>query len=631
MEEEPWQRTLEHVPGVQGLNKSEIRKDVKEVEQLLEEQRQFAEKHQDDKPQVVKEEADEDVALARRRRQQHLANLYLNKPMPKKKRSRGREVMSAEEIIETLPICRRAVRLTQAELAAVKKERLDLEDRYLKLRSSFIHELEMMLREEKDQQRVMLRIRKTVGTTAKKLLSTKRRNTAMQDILIELESRGDSIEKLQHQAMRMTKILELHGISLSTILVGDTISCQDGTGVVEEVQDDTLTVKFEDGESKQVDKDAVKLKQAPISSFTDDEMQLKARYFEKAGEWISAETALKELLEAHPELEDEWEDLSDEEEEEEDAKETSSTDPPPPKKAKKLIPYKACTLPSTPYEVPLRISPLSELPDHVAAAAAGPSDVQWMGMALPQDLLDWENDRMEALKMKGEIERLKFQLRQAEAQKKDAQNHVNVQLESINKLVSQLEKQREATAAATALLNAAKDMQKTKKQPVTAALKKKERKDSISESNSTPASPMPKQDDASGDEEGTAEDEDKVETNPRRTLRSSKSTPAPSPPPKSTTSTNSAPPDDKATTSSSNGTARRKKDDKKEDKKDDSEQQDKSTNSSSNGNSKAAPTTRRMSSRSKATVKSPLNKLEADASENEEEPEPASKRRAARS
>ncbi|KAF0698471.1 Aste57867_10894 [Aphanomyces stellatus] len=613
MEDESWQRTLEHLTGVQGLNKSEIRKDVKEVEQLLEEQRHYVEKHQDEKPKIVKEEADEDVALARRRRQQHLANLYLNKPMPKKKRSRGREVMSAEEIIETLPICRRAVRLTQTELVAVKKERLDLEDTYLKLRSSFIHELEMMMKEEKDQQRVMLRIRKRVAKAAEKLLSSKRRNTALQGILTELDARGDAVEKLQRQVARLTKLLG--EVPLDSILVGDAVKWDDGgEGVVESIAGESATVKLagDGGEVVSKELEALELVEKPSACvYSEDESQLKAKYFEKAGEWVTAETALKDLLEKNPELEDEWDDSDDEDNE----PAGEGGDAPPAKKARSLIPFKASTLKSTPYDVPLLISPLSELPDHVAAAAVGLSNIQWMGSALPQDLVDWEADRQEALTMKGEIERLKFQLRQAEAQKKDAQNHVNVQLESINKLVSQLEKQREATAAATALLNEAKEANKNKKPAVAAApsnnSKKKERKDSMSESNSTPASPM-KHDDMSGDEENGDDDEKSGST--RRTLRSSKAPPVPSPVKDKTV-------DDKAST---NANRRKKEEPKSKDEKKDDADADKTTN----GGGTKAPTTRRMSSRSKGTVKSPTNKLD-DVSETEEEPaaESTAKRR----
>ncbi|RHY71320.1 hypothetical protein DYB34_012851 [Aphanomyces astaci] len=440
--DEPWQRTLEHLAGVQGLNKSEVRKDVKEVEQLLDNQRLHVEKHQHDKTKpaapFTTDADDDDVALSRRRRQQHLANLYLNKPMPKKKRSRGREVMSAEEIIETLPVCRRAVRLTRTELVAAKKERLNMEDTYLKLRSSFIHELESLVQEDKDQQRVMLRIRKSVGKAAAKLMSSKRRHTALQDILMELESRGDAIETLQRQVSRLTNLLGQHEIPLDSVVVGDLVRWSNGGsgGEVVSVSKEAVEVKMESGEVVTVGVDEAQVDGTIMRSpWTDDQVAMKAKYFEKAGEWVSAETAWREIQDSEEVEEGDWDS---EEEEEDDESHKRKRDKGAAKPLKKLVPFKATTLPSTPYDVPLLISPLSELPDHVAAAAAGLSNVQWMGSALPDNLVQWEAERMESLAMKGEIERLKFQLQQAEAQKKDAQNHVNVQLESINKLVSQV-------------------------------------------------------------------------------------------------------------------------------------------------------------------------------------------------
>ncbi|ETW07254.1 hypothetical protein H310_01818 [Aphanomyces invadans] len=625
MDDEPWQRTLEHLTGVQGLNKSEVRKDVKEVEQLLDDHRQFVEKHQHDKSKTATAshmEEDEDVTLSRLRRQQYLANLYLNKPMPKKKRSRGREVMSAEEIIETLPVCRRAVRLTQAELAAVKKERLNLEDTYLKLRTSFIHELEAMVREDKDQQRVMLRIRKSVGKAVAKLLSSKRRHTALQDILVELETRGDTIESLQTHVARLTKLLGQHDIPLDSVVVGDTVSWTDGKGEVVSVSKDTVKVKLENGELTTVALDAVEVNKAKTTTaMTEAELQLKAKYFEKAGEWVSAEAAWKELIEKEQLEEDDWNSDDDDEDENDDDDDVDKrkTDKKVEKlRLKKLIPFKATTLPSTPFNVPLLISPLSELPDHVAAAAAGLSNVQWMGSALPENLAQWEADRMENLVLKGEVERLKFQLQQTEAQKKDAQNHVNVQLESINKLVSQLEKQREATAAATTLLHqpsSAKDV-KAKKQSVSAVDKrqKQPRKDSLSESASTPGSPL-KDVDMSGGEEDTADDDDKGTETTRRSLRSSK-TPAVAPSPAKQLPTSTS--EDKGSTGSSGNNNRRKKDSNEAAKKDDTD----AATDKSHGAAKV--TARRKSSRSKGTTpKSPTN---ADGLSDTEE-EPAAKRR----
>ncbi|EQC42388.1 hypothetical protein SDRG_00125 [Saprolegnia diclina VS20] len=573
MDDEIWSRTLEHIPGVAGLNKSEVRKDVKEVEHLLDEIRSSndAWKDMSKQPEIDPAAPDEaeDAGSLQRRRQQHLANLYLNKAMPTKKRSRGREVMSAEEIIETLPICRRAVRLTQAELMALKRERLELEDNYLRLRTTFIHEIELMMKEEKDQERVMLRIRKKTTQAASRLLSSKRRNTAMQDILTELDARGEELFKLQHEVSRLRAVLRHHKLDVakttgSALAVGDLVQCTatNEAGVIVAIDEDAKHVTVDMRDEKQVEMaiDDVEHAHADELSFTPDEVALKAKYFEKASEWLNAEAALKELVEKgtldeDEDIDDDEVDDGDDDDEAVDGDAKSSKveakinkmddDADPPKKRAKtsattvattkrktLIPFKGSRLPGTPYEMPLLISPLGELPGFTVAAAPNGdgANMQWLGASLPSDLVEWENDRLEMMKMKGEIERLKFQLRQSEVQKKDAQHHVSVQLESINKLVSQLEKEREAS--------------KDKSHKKINGSKKRERRDSLSES-AGPSSPIKSGNDESPTEaqpssSSTKEDSDHDDDNendtnssevvPRRTTRSGKLTkPEPAP------------------------------------------------------------------------------------------------------
>ncbi|OQR91869.1 hypothetical protein ACHHYP_04284 [Achlya hypogyna] len=567
MDDEIWSRTLEHIPGVAGLNKSEVRKDVKEVEHLLEEYRNSVNhvwkdptKELDLDPAAPAPEETEDAASLQRRRQQHLANLYLNKSMPTKKRSRGREVMSAEEIIETLPVCRRAVRLTQAELMALKRERLELEDNYLRLRTTFIHELELMMKEEKDQERVMLRVRQKVSQAASRLLSAKRRNTAMQDVITELEARGDTIYKLEHEVSRLRSVLAHHQLTApmkvpgDEFTVGDLVLCTSTRepAVILALDVDTKQATIQTQKDSPSDVAVDEIQHAPEAEifFTPDEAALKATYFEKAGEWITAETALRELIDKG--TFDEDDDLDDDDEESDaDQPEAETTRPkgetkgkkqdddeadPPRKRAKtsaavpavpkrkSLLQFKGSRLPATPFEMPLLISPLGELPGFTIAAApeGDAANTQWLGASLPQDLVDWENDRLEMMKMKGEIERLKFQLRQSEVQKKDAQHHVSVQLESINKLVSQLEKEREA----------AKDKSGA---ALKKGQKKRERRDSLSDP--VPSSPVkaavdePAETAVSKDESDIDGDENENdgspdEVVPRRTTRSGKLNPA---------------------------------------------------------------------------------------------------------
>jgi hypothetical protein len=81
-------------------------------------------------------------------------------------------------------------------------------------------------------------------------------------------------------------------------------------------------------------------------------------------------------------------------------------------KLQKVINFPATTLPVTPYEKGLLVSPLSTLPERVAAV--GPNALQWLPSYLPSNMQEWEQERYQSLQMKGEIERLRFQLQKAE-------------------------------------------------------------------------------------------------------------------------------------------------------------------------------------------------------------------------
>ena len=77
-----------------------------------------------------------------------------------------------------------------------------------------------------------------------------------------------------------------------------------------------------------------------------------------------------------------------------------------------LIDFTSNILPITPRNVPLLLSPLSELPEKVAAF--GTNALQWLPSCLPQAMNDWETERMTSLAQQGEIIRLRVQLQAAE-------------------------------------------------------------------------------------------------------------------------------------------------------------------------------------------------------------------------
>ena len=191
-----------------------------------------------------------------------------------------------------------------------------------------------------------------------------------------------------------------------------------------------------------------------------DEMALKTKYFEKASEWLNAEAAFKELVEKGTLDEDDdfdEDDVDDEDDDtaDDDAKsskveakssKTDDDDADPPKKRAKtsattvtttktqvldsvqglaacrarrtrchcsLAPLGAthsiCQSNSRPlYVGSCRVSPWRRHPMATVPTCSGSAP------ACPRTLSNGRTTRLEMMKMKGEIERLKFQLRQSE-------------------------------------------------------------------------------------------------------------------------------------------------------------------------------------------------------------------------
>ena len=150
--------------------------------------------------------------------------------------------------------------------------------------------------------------------------------------------------------------------------------------------------------------------------------KLKDDFIQRAGAWITAE-----------------EYNSDEEEKRSEGEKDSDQDEPT---ATPLIPFTGCTRRTTPADVPLLLSPLSELPERVAAY--GPAALEWLPSNMPKELKELEDERMKSNEQKGEIERLRFKMEQAEASRDRANRCVMDQLSSINYLIGELQELRSA-------------------------------------------------------------------------------------------------------------------------------------------------------------------------------------------
>lgn len=366
----------------------------------------------------------------------------------KNRRARPSGVIAPEEIVETLPAARRAVRITQRELRAMRIEREDLERAFVRHRCTLLWQVGEMKRMQKQHGRVTRALGREVVNTAKGLESSRRRTSALQDIMTELEARGSSILRLTREKSRLEAMLEAQDAELPEIdevCVGDRVKCAPfGTGQVVELRLETrqLVVNLDFGGVGYIQEENVEVLPSDMT-YAETEEELKQRFFEKIGALAQPMGKLRMLNGAfdftRDDSEEEEEDSEDDSGESSSSEDESGTTPgdafmedssqcrgkkrrlimtPAPgantKKSKnrRVIEFPASTIPITPYETGLLISPLSELPERVAAV--GPNALQWLPSYLPKNMDEWEKERLSSLQMKGEIERLRFQLQKAE-------------------------------------------------------------------------------------------------------------------------------------------------------------------------------------------------------------------------
>ncbi|TMW61989.1 hypothetical protein Poli38472_009482 [Pythium oligandrum] len=488
-------RLLPEISGVKALNASEIQGDIKRIQSAL---NSFEAKM----TALLPPGAANPLATGggylngNKESSMSIEDAY-GSFMFQKRRARPNGVITPEEVVESLPVCRRAVRITQRELAAMKRERDDLERDYMRLRCKLIWQIGEMKRIQKQQDRVMRLLSKDVVEKAKTLESSRRRTNALQDIMTELETRGSAIVRLTREKHQLETLMNKHGFALpevDEIYIGDRVECQFGKGRVKTLDDVArlITVDLDQGGVAFVQEEHVEVLPSDIS-YVDAEIELKQKFFDRIGKLVQSNGIFggsgrrrtpmdmddsdgEDVLAVDEDSEEEEDDDDDDEEDDgeedelnrvpdipkagtvlDDASSRRKTKkrklmmPPSSASAKKkprsnskLFDFTACRIPTTPYDSGLLLSPLSELPDRVAAV--GPGALQWMTSYLPGRMAEWEQDRYNSLQMQGEVERLRFQLQRAEAEKRDAQKHAADQLDSINQLVLQLDKLREQLA-----------------------------------------------------------------------------------------------------------------------------------------------------------------------------------------
>lgn len=468
-------RQLPDIEGLRALSAHEAQMDIKSIQHQLAAFEARSGIKLQDKPSLIGDKDHRRLVLLDESEEEVALNAVL-----KSRRSRPNGVVTPEEIVETLPAARRAVRITQRELREMRIEREDLERAFVRHRCTLLWQVGEMKRMQKQHDKVTKVLSKDVVEKAKALESSRRRTSALQDIMNELEARGNSILRLTREKSRLEALLEANDIELPEIdevCVGDRVKCSPfGTGRVLELRIDArqLVVELDFGARAFIQEDDVQVLPSDMS-YAETEEQLKQRFFEKVGALVRPNGKLRMLSGAvdytpdDSDEDDESEDESDESSSSDEDSDASSAVSVTQRKTKKrrlimtpspgsrngkkskhrrVIEFPATSIPITPYETGLLLSPLSELPERVAAA--GPNALQWLPSYLPKNMDEWEKERYNSLQLKGEVERLRFQLQKSEAEKQDVQQIASDQLESINQLVSQLDKLRDKIDRASA-------------------------------------------------------------------------------------------------------------------------------------------------------------------------------------
>uniref|UniRef100_M4BBG5 Uncharacterized protein n=1 Tax=Hyaloperonospora arabidopsidis (strain Emoy2) TaxID=559515 RepID=M4BBG5_HYAAE len=277
-------RLLPDIESVKSLSQQEVQLDVKHIQHQLArfEARagiQLHGKH----PTVgdknfrrlclVNESNNEDEAMAR---------------LPTGLTNARNGAMAPEELVKTLPAARRAVRITQRELRAMAIEREDLERDFVRHRCTLLWQVGEMKRMQKQQDRVTRALSCEVVNTAKSLESSRRRTSALQDIMTELEVRGSSILRLTREKSRLEAMLNARKIELPEIdevCVGDRVKhASFGTGRVLELRLDTrlLVAELDSDGIAYIQEESVEVLPSDMT-YTETEEELKRRLFEKVG------------------------------------------------------------------------------------------------------------------------------------------------------------------------------------------------------------------------------------------------------------------------------------------------------------------------------------------------------------
>ena len=207
------------------------------------------------------------------------------------------------------------------------------------------------------------------------------------------------MEELKDENQKLKQLLEAHKIEVPEHSrqprTGDIVSTIYGKAqVVERLADGTLQVVSGEQSYKESSSNVEILERFGDSEYR----QLRDKFLQRAGTWSSADESAS--AEQSRTVDEDYEGIiysSDEEDLE---------------KKKRLLPFTGTTQRITPANVPLALSPLSDLPEKVAAYGNG--SVEWLASNMPKEFKELEDERFKCLNQQGEIVRLTGDLERAE-------------------------------------------------------------------------------------------------------------------------------------------------------------------------------------------------------------------------
>lgn len=193
-------RTLPEIAGIHALSKSEIKRDIRNVESGL--------------------PAGNGICMDSKE----------NEDLPWRKKPSKKNIVSPEEVVLNMDKCRRAVVLSKKEYLKMREERQNLLENFSHLKCQILYEMMEMEKMGNVHDKVVVQLKERLERESEKLTGRKRRTSNLNTILNEMETRGNRIRNLESENVRLKRLLNDHYITVPDDfkiqpVVGDHVQC----------------------------------------------------------------------------------------------------------------------------------------------------------------------------------------------------------------------------------------------------------------------------------------------------------------------------------------------------------------------------------------------------------------------